>query len=93
MSQIKYKGWSYYFCDDYENGRKCELCVIENDFNDFENLIAEKMLDRYFLLDYHHELLLYRHQFRSFPYFLCKKTLQSAVSVMNARSHSTNICN
>ena len=42
LSQIKYKKWSYCFCVDHEHRRKCKLCVIVGNFNDFEKLIREK---------------------------------------------------
>ena len=59
LSQIKYKKWSYFFCADYQYRRKCGLCVIADDFNDFEELIREKILDRNFLFDYHEKLVPY----------------------------------
>ena len=69
LSQIKDKKWSYCFCVDYKYRRKCELCTIVDDFNDFEELVGEKLLDKHFLLDYHKKL---------FPYvrrlFFAKKT-------------------
>ena len=80
LFQIKYKYWGYCFCTDYENRRKCELCVIVNDFSDFEDLIIEKRLDRYLLLDYHKRLLPYLRQLffakkLQFLVFLMKFTL------------------
>ena len=45
LSLVKYKSWNYCFCIDYGNESKCELCVIEDDFGDFENVVHEKILD------------------------------------------------
>ena len=45
LSLIKYKSWSYCFCIDYNNERNCELCVINNDFRNFESDIREKTLE------------------------------------------------
>ena len=59
LSLIKYKGWNYCFCVDYGNRRKCELCVIGDNFDDFENVVGEKILDRDFLLNYHNKLYPY----------------------------------
>ena len=58
LSLIKCKSWSYCFCINYNNERKCELCVINDDFGDSQNVVSEKILDRDFLLDYHNKLYL-----------------------------------
>lgn len=80
IQKLEHHDWSYCFCADYENRRKCELCVIVNDFSDFEDLIIEKRLDRYLLLDYHKRLLPYLRQLffakkLQFLVFLMKFTL------------------
>ena len=59
LSLIKYKGWNYYFCVDYGNRRKCELCVIGDNFDDFENVVREKILEGDFILNYHSKLYPY----------------------------------
>ena len=78
LLQIKSKIRSFCFCEEYKNGRKCELCLINSDFNDFEDIIKVKIIDRDFLLDYHRKLI---------PY-LCKlfyaKKLKSVVFLMTS---------
>ena len=69
LFSIKYKSWSYCFRIDYNNQKKCELCVINDDFGDFENVVFEKILDRDFLLDYHNKLYSYLRRL-----FFAKKT-------------------
>lgn len=39
--------WSYCFCSDYEN-RKCELCLIVDDFNNFAEMLHENVFNKYF---------------------------------------------
>ena len=69
LSLIKYKSWNYCFCIDYGNEKKSELCVIGDDFGNFENVVCEKILDSDFLLNYH---------IKFYPYlwrlFFAKKT-------------------
>ena len=57
LSQIICKKWSHCFCVDYKYRRKCELCTIVGDFNDCEELVGEKLLDKHFLLDYHQKII------------------------------------
>ena len=59
LSLVKYKSWNYCFCINYGNESKCELCVIEDDFGDSENVVHEKILDRDLLLNYHNKLYPY----------------------------------
>ena len=61
--------WSYCFCIDYSNERNCELCVINDDFGNFESDIREKILDRDFLLNYHNKFYPYLRRL-----FFAKKT-------------------
>ena len=56
LSLIKYKSWSYCFC---VGGNKCELSIINDDFNNFENVMGENILDQNFLLEYHSKLYPY----------------------------------
>ena len=50
LFQIEHKGWDYCFCADYTNDRLCELCLIQGDFNTFEEVITKIVLDRQFLI-------------------------------------------
>ena len=59
LLQIKSKIWSFCFFEEYENGKKCELYLINEDFNDFEDIIKVKIIDRDFLLDYQWKLIPY----------------------------------
>ena len=42
LSLIKYKIWSYCFC---VGEKKCELCIINDDFNNSKDVIGENILD------------------------------------------------
>ena len=47
------------FCAECENERKSDLCLINDDFNDFEDIIKVKITDRDFLLSYHWKVMTY----------------------------------
>lgn len=83
LLQIKYKYWGYCFCTDYENRRKCELCITVNDFDYFEELMRGKKLDRDFVSHYHQKLLPYLRQL-----FFAKKKInlfsQQCIHALNS---------
>ena len=56
LSLIKYKSWSYCFC---VGEKKCELCIINGDFNNFEDVMGEDISDQNFLLEYQSKPYLY----------------------------------
>ena len=62
IQKLEHHDWSYCFCADYENRRKCELCITVNDFDYFEELMRGKKLDRDFVSNYHQKLLPYLRQ-------------------------------
>ena len=62
IQKLEHHDWSYCFCADYENRRKCELCITVNDFDYFEELMRGKKLDRDFVSHYHQKLLPYLRQ-------------------------------
>ena len=62
IQKLEHHDRSYCFCADYENRRKCELCITVNDFDYFEELMRGKKLDRDFVSNYHQKLLPYLRQ-------------------------------
>ena len=81
IQKLEHHDWSYCFCADYENRRKCELCITVNDFDYFEELMRGKKLDRDFVSHYHQKLLPYLRQL-----FFAKK--KSICFLNNVYTHS-----
>ena len=76
LFQIEHKGWDYCFCADYTNDRLCELCLIQGDFNTFEEVITKIVLDRQFLIADQQKL------YPPLRRLFLKKYLQYAVSLI-----------
>ena len=83
IQKLEHHDWSYGFCADYENRRKCELCITVNDFDYFEELMRGKKLDRDFVSHYHQKLLPYLRQL-----FFAKKKInlfsQQCIHALNS---------
>ena len=87
IQKLEHHDWSYCFCADYENRRKCELCITVNDFDYFEELMRGKKLDRDFVSHYHQKLLPYLRQL-----FFAKKKNQFVFSTMYTRTQFEHFC-